>query len=152
MIEFEGTRHAAFRDRLLEVIEALEEMMPEMTVTVELWKPDVVDHSGYADEQTEVWVRLDENVPGFQFQTSDRWFDSALGIIRQNNDWLIVPDNFGTETDVHAIINGTVYLICEYTEMGGIAKCKLDADKSRFVRPARTDPTYRQLGMKALIV
>lgn len=150
--ESDGTRQEEFRARLLEVLAAMEDMMPEMSVTVELWRADVVDHSGYADEQTEVWVRLDENVPGFNFQTPDRWFEQGVGIVRVNYDWLILPDGLGVKTDDHVVFNGESYLISEATEMAGIFKCKIDKRKSRFVQPARALPTYRQMSMKACIV
>jgi len=152
MTQFDGTRQADFRDRLLEVLGAMEEMMPEMSVTVDLWRPDVVDHSGYADEQKEVWVRLGENIPGFRIQTSDRWYEEGVGIIRKNWDWLLLPDDLGVKTDDHVIIEGEVFMISESAEMGGVFKGKIDSQKSRFVPPTRTTPVYRQLGMKARIV
>jgi hypothetical protein len=152
MINFEGTRQAEFRERLLEVLAAMEEMMPEMTVAVELWRPDVVDHSGYADEQEEKWIRLDENVPGFRFQTRDKWGERGVGIITQNWDWLLLPDDLGIQTGDHVDIDGEIFMISESEEQGGVFKGKIDKQKSRFVRPARTDPTYRQMGMKARIV
>lgn len=151
MVYYEGTRQAAFRERLLEVLGAMEEQMPEMSVLVELWRPDVVNRVGYADEQEEVWVRLGENIPGFHFETSDRWYEAGVGIIRQNWDWLILPDDLGIKTDDHVIIEGTVYMIKESTEMGGVFKCKIDKQMSRFIRPARTLPVYRQFAVKANI-
>jgi hypothetical protein len=130
----------------------MQKLMPGMSVTVELWRPDILNHDGYADEQVEVWVRLDENIPGFRFQTSDRWFELGVGIIRQNWDWLILPDDLGVKTDDHVIIKGEVFMIASSEEQGGVFRCKLDSQKIRFVRPPRSAPTYRQMGMKANIV
>jgi hypothetical protein len=152
MIEYAGTRQADFRARLLEVLDAMAEMMPGMVVSVEVWRPAIVDHSGYADEQVEVWVRVDENVPGFRFQTRDRWFELGVGIVRQNWDWLILPDGLSIKTDDHVIIQGDVFMVSESEEQGGVFRCKLNSQMTRFVRPPRSAPTYRQLGMKASIV
>lgn len=152
MTQYDGTTQAAMRERLLEVLAAMKDIMPGMAVEVEIWRPDVLNHSGYADEQVEIWVRLDENVPGFRFQTSDRWFELGVGIIRQNWDWLILPDDLGIKTDDHVIIKGEVFMISASEEQGGVFRCKLNSQMPRFIRPPRSAPTYRQMGMKANIV
>lgn len=152
MIRYVGTRQDALRKRLIQSLTAMEKLMPELAVIVEIWRPTVVNHSGYADEQIEVWVRIAEDVPGFRFQTRDRWFELGVGIIRKNWDWLILPDDLGVETDDHVIIEGEVFQISESEQQGGIFQCKLDSQKVRFIRPPRSAPTYRQMSMKANIV
>ncbi len=150
-MDFAQTKQGAFRARLIQVLGAMADQYPECAVEVELWRPRILNEDGYPDEQTEVWVRLGEDVPGFRVEQGERWFQEGIGVINQVHHLLILPDGFGLRPDDHVVIEGDAWLIIEATEMCGVEKLKLDRVKSRFARPARAEPVYREVGMKARI-
>ncbi len=148
-----GSKEAIFRDRVLEILDALALQWPSLSVHVDFWRPTVISQSDdYADKQVETWVRLAEEVPAFFVSTVERWYEKDVGIIRMNTDWLIVPALYNLEPNDHVILNGEPWLIFEATEQAGIGKLKIDRVKSRFQAPPRTDPTVRQLAIKARIL
>jgi len=120
-------------------------------VTVDVWRPKVVSLAEFADEGKEVWIRLEENVPAFFLEDMDRWFDKEVGIILQDNHNLLLPDGLDIHPDDHVILNGESWMVVGSADQAGIAKVKIDKPKSRFRMPARTAPTYREVGVKVKI-
>lgn len=148
-----GSKEAIFRARVLEILGALAAQWPSLSVTVDLWRPLVISHTAdeFSDATVERWIRLGEAVPAFFVETQERWFEKDIGIIRQNQNWVIIPSGHGLETDDHIILNGRPWMVLESADQAGISKVKVDLQKSRFMAPPRTDPTNRLLGIKASI-
>ncbi len=146
-----GSREEAFNERVLEMLDAMSEQYPSLSAHVDLWRPAVVNRIGYLDQQTEVWIRLDEAVPAFFVETMERWYDKEVGIVKENFNYIVLPSGYELEPDDHVLIDGTPWMVIQSAEQAGIAKIKVDKLKSRFIMPARYTPTYRQLGMKARI-
>jgi len=146
-----GSKEAVFRTRILEVLASMALQFPSLSVRIDLWRPAIVNRGEYADQQVEVWIRLDEEVPAFYVETMERWFEKEIGIIRENVNYVILPAGFDLEPDDHVILNGESWMVIQSAEQAGISKVKIDIRKSRFVAPARTEPTYRQMTMKARI-
>jgi hypothetical protein len=147
------SKESLIRDRMLEILAALQLQYPSLSVTIDLWRPKVVtpSSSGFADEGIEVWIRLDENVPAFFVETMERWYEEAVGIINQNTNYIILPAGHDLEPDDHIILNGESWMVIDSAEQAGISKLKVDKQKSRFKAPSRVVPVYRELGMKARI-
>ncbi len=141
----------ALRNRLLSVLETMARIMPSLSVTVDVWRPKVVSLAEFADEGREVWIRLGEGVPAFFLEDMSRWFDTKVGIYLQDDHNLMLPDGMDIRPDDHIIINGESWMVVGSAEQAGISKVKVDKVKSRFRAPARTEPTYRELGMKVRI-
>lgn len=148
-----GSKEAVFRDRVLEILEALALQWPSLSVTVDLWRYSVITPplTGYSDSGIERWVRIAENVPAFFISTAERWYQKDEGVIRMNVDWIITPALYDMEPSDHIIINGESWMVIETAEQAGISKLKVDRVKSRFEAPPRTDPTFRQMTMKVRI-
>jgi len=148
-----GSKEAVFRDRVLEILDALALQWPSLSVHVDFWRIAIVSSTDdYSDKQTEHWVKLAENVPAFFVSTVERWYQKEEGIIRMNTDWLITPALYNLEPTDHVIVNGEPWMITESTEQAGIGKLKIDRVKSRFKAPPRTDPVYRQMTIRAKIL
>lgn len=148
-----GSKEAAFRDRVLEILDALAVQWPSLSVHVDLWRIGVVNPTtDYSDKQVQVWVRLAEEVPAFFVTTAERWYQADVGVIRMQVNWIITPALYSLEADDVVILNGEAWMVVEAAEQAGISKLKIDHVKSRFIAPPRTDPTYRQMGMKARII
>jgi len=148
-----STKETAYSARVFEVLEAMALQFPSISVTMEIWRPASVNKGGdlYADQQVEVWVRLGEDVPAFYIEKLERWFDSVLGIVHQDAHRVILPEGYDLRGDDHIILHGDAWLITQSAEQAGVAQLMIDKAKSRFVRPPRTDPTYRQMTMRARI-
>lgn len=148
-----GSKEFAFRGRVLEILDALALQWPSLSVRVDMWRISVVNPTtDYSDKQVQVWVRLAENVPAFFVTTAERWYQKEEGVIHMNVEWIITPDLYDMEPDDVVILNGSSWMVVEAAEQAGISKLKIDHVKSRFIAPPRTDPTYRQMTMKARIV
>jgi hypothetical protein len=148
-----GSKEAIFRERVLEIMDALSLQWPSLSVHVDFWRLSVINPTNdYPDKQIERWVRLAENVPAFWVSTVERWYQKEEGIIRMNINWVITPALYDLEPSDHVIINGGPWMIIEATEQAGIGKLKIDRVKSRFKAPLRTDATIRQLTIKARIL
>ena len=148
-----GSQEEAFRERVYEILGALAEQWPSLSVRVDLWRQGVVSQTdGYSDAQVEVWIRLAENVPAFRVSTVDRWYQKEEGVIYMNQDWVIIPARYTLEPTDNVIIDGVAWMVIDSAEQAGVSKVKIDLEKSRFQMPPRTDPTYRQMTMKARIV
>jgi hypothetical protein len=147
-----GSQEEAFRERVYEILGALALQWPSLSVRVDLWRQGVVSQAdGYSDTQVEVWIRLAENVPAFRVSTVDRWYQKEEGVIYMNQDWLILPAHYTLEPTDNVIVDGIAWMVIDSAEQAGVSKVKIDLAKSRFKMPARTLPTYRQMGMKARI-
>jgi len=148
-----GSKEAVFRDRVLEILDALALQWPSLSVHVDFWRLAVVSQADdFSDKQTEVWVRIAEGIPAFFVSTVERWYQKEEGVIRMNVDWLITPALYNLEPTDHVIINGEAWMVTEFVKQAGISKLKLDRVKSRFKAPPRTDPVYRQMTMRAKIL
>jgi hypothetical protein len=149
-----GSKEAVFRGRVLEILTALALQYPSLSVTVDLWRLGVINggDSDYPDDTVEKWIRIAENVPAFFVSTAERWYQKEEGIIRMNVDWVITPALYNMEPSDHVIIGGEPWMVVETAEQAGISKLKIDKVKSRFVAPSRSDPTYRQMSIRARIV
>lgn len=148
------SKEEVFADRMQEILASMAEQWPSLSVMVDLWRPCVVSQSEdqFSDDATEVFVRLAEQIPAFFVETSERWFDKELGIIRQNTNHVIIPSGLGIRVDDHVMLNGVPWLITQAAEQAGVAKLTMDKLKSRFVAPARFATVYRQFQAKACIV
>jgi len=159
MTIYADSRQAAMHARLAQVLGALIEQMPDNVKFIDLWRPAVVDHSGFADDQTEVWVRMAENVFAFKMEKAEHWVHTPAGkVMKPKGTYLILADDYGLMPDDHVILDGIPYIIDEEEANSSIQKLTLDKQGSRFVQPTRTDVdgvpaslTYRQIGMKARI-
>ena len=150
---YEDSRQAVMHERFDQVLGALAEQMPDGVKSVELWRPTVVNRSGYADDQTEVWVRLGEDVPAFKGDKPEHYIRTEVGTaIKQKGTLLFLTDEFGLFPDDHIVIDGVAYVVTEELTGMGFQKLTIDRQSSRFSRPARTEPVYRQMAMKARIV
>jgi hypothetical protein len=149
-----GSKEAVFRGRVLEILNAMALQYPSLSITVDLWRLGVVSgaESQYPDDMVERWIRIAENVPAFFVSTAERWYQKEEGIIRMNVDWVITPALYDMEPSDHVIINGEAWMVVETAEQAGISKLKIDKVKSRFKAPPRTDPTIRQMAMRAKIL
>jgi len=148
-----GPQEDAFRARVYEILGALALQWPSLSVRVDLWRQGVVSQTNdYSDAQTEVWIRLAENVPAFRVSTVDRWYQKEEGVIYMNQDWLILPAQYTLEPTDNVIIEGLAWMVINSAEQAGVSKVRIDLAKSRFVMPPRTDPTYRQVTTKCRIV
>lgn len=148
-----GSQEEAFRERVYEILGALAEQWPSLSVRVDLWRQGVVSQTdGYSDTQVEVWIRLAENVPAFRVSTVDRWYQKEEGVLYMNQDWVILPAHYTLEPTDNVIIEGIAWMVIDSAEQAGVSKVKIDLAKSRFKMPPRTAPTYRQIGMKAKII
>lgn len=146
------TRQSLFAERLQEVLGVLAEQWPDCAVKVDLWRPSIVTNpTGFADDGVEKWVRLAENIDGFLLRKRTRWYQEGVGVLTNEDDFLLIPSEYGLKEQDHVVIKGTSYSMIEITEQAGIAKAKLDGDSSRFKKPTRTDPVYRQMTMRVLI-
>ena len=147
------SREAVFQARIMEVLGALTKQWPSLSVRIDLWRPAVVSRlaTEFGDESTEVWVRLDENVPAFYVQSQERWFEKEVGVIRQMVNSVILPGGIGVRVGDHVFMNGTSWMVVDCADQAGIAKLKIDEQKSRWVPQSRLDPVYRQQGIRARI-
>ncbi len=146
-----NSKESLMRDRLLNVLEVSALQFPSMSVTIDLWRPKVVSRGEFADEGVEVWIRLDEEVPAFFIDKMSRWFDEAVGIIEQTTNSIVLPGGHILKVDDHIILQGEPWIVIGVQDIGGICAARIDKQKSRFQMPARTVPTYREIGMKARI-
>jgi hypothetical protein len=148
-----GSKEAIFRARVLEILGALALQWPSLSVTVDLWRPMVISHTAdeYSDATVERWIRLGESVPAFFVESQERWFEKDVGIIRENQNWVIIPGGYELEPDDHIILKGRPWMVIKAAEQAGISKIQVDLQKSRFVAPARTEAVNRLLGIKVLI-
>lgn len=151
-VAYADSREAAVHTRLLQVLEALASQMPSTIVAVDLWRPTTVNNGGYADDRTEVWVRLSENVTAYQIEKADHWIQTPEGTVRKpKGTFLVLSGEYGVLADDHVVISGTAYLVSEEEVQAGIQKLTLDKQASRFIPPVRGATVYRQIGMKARI-
>lgn len=144
-----GSKEEVFKGRILEVLAGMALQYPSLSVLIDIWRPAVVNRTGYADTQTEVWVRVAESVPAFYVKTFDRWYEKEVGVLTSPASFVILPDTFNIVPEDHIILNGEACMVITTAEQAGISKVKIDKQKSRFVHPARSAPVYRQIGMKA---
>lgn len=150
------TRDAIFRQRVQDVLLALQAQFPSLAIVIDAWRPYVVseDTGAFGDEQDETWVRLGEGIDAFLLEKNERWFQAEVGVINQRVSYLLLPQLYGLRADDHVIVNGLAYLIIESVEQMGISKLKIDRTKQRFQPqniPGRFAPTYRMLEIKASI-
>lgn len=139
--------------RLKQVLEHYAIMWPSISVTCDLVRPEVVSRRDdeYYDEATEQWVRLDENVSAFFFESPERWFDKEEGVIRINQNYVVLASRYGLRVSDEVVISGKPWLVIEASEQAGVAKLKVDSAKARFKPLVPGSATYRQIGMKARI-
>lgn len=147
-----GSKEAAFNARILEILEGMALQYPSLSVLIDIWRPCVVNKSGYADTQTEVWVRLAENVPAFHVNTFERWYEKEVGVLISPVAYVILPDVFNIEPEDHIILKGVPHMVITTAEQAGVSKIKIEKQKSRFVHPPRSAPTYRQMTIKARLI
>lgn len=161
-MRYEDSRQAAMHERFDQVLGALAEQMPDGVKAVELWRPSVVNRSGYADDQTEVWIRLGEDVPAFKGDKPEHFVRTPAGTafsqtdgnyaVKAKGTLLFLTDEFGVIPEDHVVIDGEAYIVTEELTGVGFQKLTIEKRGSRFSRPARTEPVYRQMAMKARIV
>jgi hypothetical protein len=146
--------------RLAQVLGDLVEQMPDNVKAVDLWRATVVNRGGFADDQTEVWVRMAENVYAFKMEKAEHWILTTAGkMMKPKGTYLLLADDYGLKPDDHIIMDGIPYIIDEEEANSGMQKLTLDKQGSRFVAPTRTTGlgglaaslTYRELGMKARV-
>lgn len=147
----EGTRENSFKTRVFEVLGAAASEYPSLFVHVDAWRQMVVSGGGYIDDSTLSWVRLGEGIEAFNLQKEERWFETGVGVIRQQVNWLIVPDGYGLQAGDTILLNGDAWFVTQAPENMGVQKLTLDKEKNRFVMPAPDIPTYRVVYMKACI-
>lgn len=152
------SREALFAARLRSILKLMGCQFPSLFQTVDFWRPAVVtptfDACGnetFPDEEQEVWVRLGESIAAFVFEKEEKFFQAGEGVVRMRVTWVYVPEGMDIRGDDHVIIGGFAYMVTESIEQAGVCKLKVEKAKSRFQRPARTDPTYRQFEIKAAI-
>jgi hypothetical protein len=152
------SREEAFRIRLRSVLAILGCQYPELFQNIDFWRPAIVgpefDDCGnekFRDEIREKWVRLGESVAAFVYEKIERFYQADVGIVRMKIKWVLIPADMGIRAGDHVIISGMAYMVVDATTQSGVAKLQVDYAKSRFVRPARSDNTYRQLEIKAAI-
>lgn len=147
------TRSNTFVERMQEIMRSMRCDFPDMFIYVDFWRLEVVSPpiSGFSDDGIEVQVRLWEHILAFMYETTDRWYEKEEGIIRQDQNWLLIPDDLDIRANDHVIINGLPHFVLEEVTQNGISKLKIDLQKSRWVKPVRGDTTYRSLGVGAFI-
>jgi len=135
------------------ILACLGSQVPSMFVTVDLWRQTVisVDPTLFADEQVMVWVRLAENVPVMVIESKRRFYKEEIGVINEFSRYLVSADPLFIRPGDHVCYGGESHFISEIETQAGITKAKIEQQKSAFIMPARTDPTYRILGMRARI-
>lgn len=149
------SRENAFKQRIEQILQALRCQYPSMYVEADFVRPQVVDvdQNEYIDAQPEVWVKLAESVPAFRIDKQERWFQAEIGIINQKNAFLVLPaDLYTFAPDDHVIIGSDSFLVEEATIQMGVAKLKLNREKSRYAKPGRFSTVYRTVGIKARIL
>lgn len=146
-------REAAFKERLRSLLAAMGCQYPSLFITADFWRPKVISNTDtFADEDRESWIRLDERVAVFKLEQADRFYQDGIGIVNRINQFLLLPSGMDLQPDDHVLIAGEAWLIIEVTEQMGVCKLKIDRPKSRFIRPGRFDPTYREIGIKGVIL
>lgn len=147
------TKEDVFKERVLEILDALALQYPSLSVHVDLVRPAVVSmtNADYPDVIVEKWVKLAEHVPAFYLETLEKWFQQDVGIVRQNTSYVILPAGYDLEPDDHIILNGEPWMVIRAAEQMGVSKVQVDRPKSRYKGVPKTEPTYRQTSMKARI-
>jgi hypothetical protein len=112
---------------------------------------DECGNEEFLDNTPETWVRLGEAIPVFTFEKEEKLRQEDVGIIRMRVRWMLAPAGMGLKTGDHVILLGRAYIIVDIATELGVTRMRIDEPKSRFVRPARTDPTYRILSVGASI-
>lgn len=141
-----------FSQRVRQILGTMAILRPQIMVLVDLYRPAVVDTSDYPDDQSEVFVRLAEDITAYKLVKEDKFYQAEVGLILTRIDFLILPAGFGIEPDDHAVISGVPYLITDSWEEMGVCKAIISQPKNRFIRAGRGTPTYRQTGIGAFIV
>lgn len=150
------TRDDIFRQQIQDKLKALHAQFPSLSLHIDAWRPYIttVDTDEYADEQTEVWVRLGERIPAFLQEVNERWFQPEMGVLNQRVSYLLLHQLYGFRPDDHVIVNGRAYLVVEAVEQMGVSKLKIDRIKQRFEPnniPGRFAPINRLLYIGACI-
>ncbi len=150
-INFDGVRQDTFSLRVRQLLTAMAQQYPVLGVKVDIYRLAVVNATGYPDDDKEVFIRLAEDIQGFNLEHEDKFYQAEVGLVRTRVNWLILPSGFNLEPDDHVVFNGLPYLITEGKEMMGVCRCTLSQPKNRFKRQGRFDPTYRQVNVGCII-
>ena len=147
------SRENLFKIRVQQILRCLQGQFPALFVNADFWRQMVIsyDVAAYADEQTQQWVRLDESVDVFFFESRERFYQAEVGIINQRTKYILTAQDLGLVAGDTVVITGTSYFIAEIEELAGISKLKLAQEKSSFVMPGRGVATYRIMGMRVRI-
>ncbi len=157
---YADSRQGAMHWRLAQVLGDMIEQMPKNVKQVDLWRPMVVDHNGFADDLSEVWVRLAEDVYSFKMEREEHWILTTVGkVMKPKGTYLLLADDYEIKPDDHVIMDGQAYIVDQIETNGGLQKLTLDKQGSRYTPLARSEglgglpatQTYRVLGMKARI-
>jgi len=144
------SRENLFRARVLQVLSCLQGDYPTLFTKADFWRrtPVANDPDQYADETPQVWVRLGEEIPVFFFEMRERFYQADIGIINQRSKYLLIPNGMGLVAGDHAIVHGESYFIFEHETQAGIERLKIQQEKSQFIMPGRSVPTYREFSMR----
>lgn len=147
------SRESLFKARVQQILRCLQGQFPSIFIKADFWRQTVVSYDGsiYSDDQTQQWVRLDEQVGAFFFEAKERFYQAEVGIINQRTKYLLVDQNLGLVAGDHVIVFGTSYFIDEIEQLSTIAKLKLAQEKSNFVMPGRDVATYRIMTMRVRV-
>jgi hypothetical protein len=141
-----STQEDRFRDRLLQVLTGLGIRFPSLFRTADFWRQTVIsyDPTAYADDQTQVWVRLGEQVPVFFYEKMERFYQAETGIINERVTYLFATELLDLVSGDHVIVSGISYLIVNIDKQAGVVQLKISPEKSNFVMPDRNmDGSYR---------
>lgn len=147
------TREDVFKMRVRQVLRAAAVQYPSMLVSVDFVRPVTflggVDFPG--DKGTEKWESLSESVEGYNIQKEERWYESGVGVVREQINYLLIPIGYDVRANDEVILRGEPWLVVDAPQALGVQKLKLDKVKARFRRFVRFEPCYRALGVKANI-
>lgn len=147
------SRESLFRTRVQQVLQCLVGQFPTLFVKANFWRQQVVstDSNKYADEQAMVWVRLWDMQTVFMIDVRERFYQADVGIINERVRYILCDDILRIVSGDHIVVHGESYKVTENEAVGGIAKLKIEQQKSDFVAPARNLPTYRIFGMRGSV-
>jgi len=147
------SREDIFKERVQFILKRMEQQFPSLFFRADFWRQQTLDagEDTYPDRNPMVWVRLSENIPVFVFEKNERFFQADIGVVNYRAKYMIVPEYLDLLAGDHATFFGGSYFISERASQGGVAKLKIEEQKSNFKAPSRTLPVQRILGVKVSI-
>lgn len=144
----------ALGQKLKQALCKLQASIPDRFVRVEIWRLMVLQEgSEFGDERVEAWVRIAENVSAALFERRERWFQQEVGLLEQTDTRLLIPQWYSVEVaDEILLPHSEALYVTRRMNEGGVVRLSGDKAKARFVRPNRTDRTYRIAAAGARII